>query len=183
MSYSSTSPTPGLVGAPRRRLDGRSVLVLVLFLAMSFAAAAFGVVTTTSAVDGWYQDASKVAWTPPNWLFGPVWTLLYVLMAVAAWLVWLRRRFEYVTPALALYAAQLVLNAVWSPIFFAGFELIGPAALWVALAVIVLLDICVLATIFTFWPVSRVAAILLVPYLAWILYATTLNWGIAVLNS
>ncbi|WP_210479034.1 TspO/MBR family protein [Naasia sp. SYSU D00948] len=183
MSYSSTSPPPGLVGTPRRRLDGRSILALVLFLAASFAAAAFGVATTTSAIEGWYAEAAKVAWTPPNWLFGPVWTVLYILMAVAAWLVWLRRRFEHVTPALTLYGAQLLLNAVWSPIFFAGYTLIGPSALWVALAVILLLDICVLATILTFRPVSRTAAVLLLPYLAWILYATTLNWGIAVLNS
>jgi translocator protein len=183
MSYSSTSPPPGLVGPPRRRIDGRSIGALVLLLALSFAVAAFGVITTTSAVDGWYQEAAKVAWTPPDWLFGPVWTLLYVLMAVAAWLVWLRRRFDYVTPALTLYGAQLFLNAVWSPVFFAGYTVIGPPALWIALAVIVLLDICVVATIITFWPVSRAAALLLVPYLAWILYATTLNWGIAVLNT
>ncbi len=183
MSYSTTSPTPGLVDPPRRRLDGRSIVALVLFLAASFAVAAFGAVTTTWAVDGWYADAAKVSWTPPNWLFGPVWTLLYILMAVAAWLVWLRRRFEYVTPALWLYGSQLVLNAVWTPIFFAGYTVIGPPALWVALVVIVLLDICVLATMLVFWPISRVAAVLLVPYLAWILYATTLNWGIAVLNT
>lgn len=183
MSYSSISPPPGLVRAPRPRLDGRSWLALVLLLALSFAVAAFGVVTSTAAVGGWYEGAAKVGWTPPNWLFGPVWTVLYILMAVAAWLVWLRRHFEHVVPALTLYAAQLFLNSVWSPTFFGAYELIGPAALWIGLAVIVLLDVCVLATIITFWPVSRTAAILLVPYLAWVLYATTLNWGIAVLNT
>ncbi len=167
----------------RREGMGKAVLMLIVFLAISAAVAAFGSLSTAANVDGWYADAEKPFWNPPNALFGPVWTVLYILMAVAAWLVWLRRRFEYVTPALTLYGAQLFLNAVWSPIFFGGYVLVGPAALWIALAVIVLLDICVLATILTFWPISRAAAVLLLPYLAWILYATTLNWGIAVLNT
>jgi benzodiazapine receptor len=159
------------------------VVALVLFLAISFAVAAFGAITTIATVDGWYAGADKVAWTPPNWLFGPVWTALYVMMAVAAWLVWRRRFFDYVTPALTLYVAQLFLNAVWTPLFFGGYTVVGAPALWLALAVIVLLDICVAGTLLVFWPTSRPAALLLVPYLAWILYATTLNWGIAVLNS
>lgn len=183
MSYSMTLPSAGLVTPPRRRLDGRSLAMLGLFLAISVAVAAFGSLTTISQVDGWYADAAKVAWTPPNWVFGPVWTVLYVLMAVAAWLVWLRRRTEYVTSALTLYVAQLFLNAVWTPVFFGGYAVLGEPALWVALAVIVLLDVCVAATILVFWPVSRTAALLLTPYLAWILYATTLNLGAAVLGT
>lgn len=184
MSYSSAVlPDSALTPVRKRGVDGRSVLALVLFLLISFAVAAFGSLTTISAVDGWYADAAKVAWTPPNWLFGPVWTALYTMMAVAAWLVWRRRFFDYVTPALTLYVAQLFLNAVWTPLFFGGYSVIGGSALWVALAVIVLLDICVAGTIAVFWPTSRAAALLLVPYLAWILYATTLNWGIAVLNT
>ncbi|HEY8590436.1 MAG TPA: TspO/MBR family protein [Naasia sp.] len=183
MSYSTILPGDSLVTPPRRRLDGRSLGALALFLLASFAVAAFGSLTTIAQVDGWYADAAKVAWTPPNWVFGPVWTTLYVLMAVAAWLVWLRRRTEYVTPALTLYGAQLFLNAVWTPLFFGGYAVIGAPALWVGLAVIVLLDVCVGATILVFWPVSRTAALLLVPYLMWILYATTLNLGAAVLNS
>jgi len=183
MSYSTTAPSPNLVTPPRRKVSLRSVLALILFLAISFAVAAFGSLTTIAQVDGWYADAAKVAWNPPNWLFGPVWTVLYIAMAVAAWLVWRRRYFEYVTPALALYVAQLVLNAVWTPVFFGGYPLIGSPALWVALAVILLLDVCVAANIIIFWPVSRTAAILLVPYLAWILYATTLNLGLAALNA
>jgi benzodiazapine receptor len=183
MSYSTTAPTPGLVAPPRRRLDRRSIVALVLFLVLSFAVAAFGSLTTISAVDGWYAEAQKVPWSPPNWLFGPVWTVLYAAMAVAAWLVWLRRFFDYVTPALTLYVAQLFLNSVWTPIFFGGYTVVGGTALWIALAVIVLLDICVLGTILVFWPTSRAAALLMVPYLAWILYATTLNWGLAALNT
>lgn len=183
MSYSTTAVPGGLVAPPRRGIDRRSVIALALFLALSFGVAAFGTVTTIATVTGWYAQAHKVAWTPPNWLFGPVWTVLYVMMAVAAWLVWRRRHFDYVTPALTLYLAQLFLNAVWTPVFFGGYTVIGPAAMWVALAVILLLDVCVAGTILVFWPTSRPAALLLLPYLAWILYATTLNWGIAVLNS
>jgi benzodiazapine receptor len=183
MSYSTTAPTTSLVTPPRRRLDARSVVALILFLVVSFAVAAFGSITTISAVNGWYAEAAKAAWSPPNWLFGPVWIVLYAAMAVAAWLVWLRRYFDYVTPALTLYVAQLFLNSVWTPIFFGGYEVIGGPSLWIALAVIVLLDICVVGTILVFWPTSRTAALLLVPYLAWILYATTLNWADAALNA
>jgi benzodiazapine receptor len=163
MSYSTTSPMPVLVER-RRPLDAMSLVVLAVFLLISAAVAVFGALTTISTVDGWYADAEKVAWSPPNWLFGPVWTTLYAAMAVAAWLVWRCRHFFYVGPALTLYVGQLFLNSVWTP-------------------VIVVLDICVAATIVAFWHVSRPAAILLMPYLVWILYATTLNLGLAVLNA
>jgi len=184
MSYSTTVPGESFsLPSRRRRPEARSIIALVLFLLISYAVAAFGVVTTISNVDGWYADAMKVAWSPPNWVFGPTWTLLYTMMSVSAWLIWRKRRFEYVRPALALYVAQLFLNSVWTPVFFAGYGLIGVPALWVGLAVILLLDICVLACIITFWPVSRAAAVLLMPYLAWIVFATTLNFGLAFLNS
>lgn len=182
MSYSTTTPIPVLVER-RRPLDLGSILVLVLFLIISAAVAAFGALTTISTVDGWYAGAEKVAWSPPNWLFGPVWTTLYAAMGVAAWLVWRRRHFFYVGPALTLYVGQLFLNSVWTPVFFGGYEIIGSTALWIGFVVIAVLDICVAATIVAFWHVSRVAGILLIPYLVWILYATTLNLGLAILNS
>ncbi|MCU1571612.1 MAG: hypothetical protein JWR33_2353 [Naasia sp.] len=184
MTYSTPSPTDDrLVPSRRGRFERRSVLVLALFLAISFAVAAFGSLTTIASKDGWYADASKVAWTSPGWMFGPVWTVLYVLMAVSAWLVWRHRKFEDVRPALLLYVVQLFVNSLWSPVFFAGYSLIGAASLWIALAVILVLDVCVIATLVTFWPISRTAALLLLPYLAWILYSTTLNLGDAYLNS
>ncbi|PVZ96435.1 tryptophan-rich sensory protein [Amnibacterium flavum] len=157
--------------------------MLAVFIAISAAVAAFGTVTTISTVDGWYADAVKVAWSPPNWLFGPVWSVLYLAMAVSAWLVWRRRHVYFVGPALTLYVGQLFLNSVWTPVFFGGFTIIGPPALWIGVAVIVLLDICVAATIVSFWAVRPTAAYLLLPYLVWILYATTLNIGLAVLNT
>ena len=155
----------------------RSALVLVALLAISFGVAALGSVATFGNVEGWYAAAEKVPWNPPNWLFGPAWTLLYTLMSVAAWLVWRRGR------SLKWYVIQLVLNAVWTPVFFGLYPVIGASALWIALVIIIALDIAVLITMLRFWRVSRLAAWLLVPYWAWVLFATTLNAGLAVLNS
>jgi benzodiazapine receptor len=161
----------------------RSALVLVAFLAISFAVAALGSLATFDNVDGWYADADKAFWNPPNWIFGPAWTLLYTLMSVAAWLVWRQRHRVGVKRALTLYVVQLVLNSVWTPVFFGLYPAVGPTALWVALVIIVALDVAVLVTMIAFWRASRVAAWLLVPYWAWVLFATTLNAALAVLNS
>jgi translocator protein len=173
-------PFPGLV---RRQGTGRALLMLVLFLAISFTVAAFGSLSTIENVDGWYADAEKPFWNPPNFLFGPVWTVLYTLMSVAAWLVWLRRDEPGARAALWTYVVQLVLNAVWTPVFFGAYPALGPAALWIAFAIIIALDVAILLTMLRFWPISRAAAWMLVPYWAWVLFATTLNAGLAVLNS
>ena len=160
----------------------RSALVLVAFLAISFGVAALGSLATLQNVDGWYATAEKAAWNPPNAIFGPVWTLLYTLMSVAAWLVWRERKRVDVRPALTLYVVQLVLNALWTPVFFGLFPAIGGPALWIALAIILALDVLVLLTMLRFWPVRKAAAWMLVPYWAWVLFATTLNAALAVLN-
>jgi tryptophan-rich sensory protein len=102
---------------------------------------------------------------------------------VSGWLVWLERHRLDTRVALGLYVTQLVLNALWTPVFFGGYGLIGQPALWIALAIILVLDLAVAATMTAFWPLSRAAAWLLVPYLLWILYASSLNWGDAVLVS
>ena len=161
----------------------KSALVLVAFLAISFGVAALGSIATAGNVDGWYADAEKVFWNPPNWLFGPAWTLLYTLMSVAAWLVWRRRASSETKPALRFYVIQLVLNAIWTPVFFGLYPVIGASALWIALAIILALDVAVLLTMIRFWKVSKTAAWMLVPYWAWVLFATTLNAGLAALNS
>ncbi len=162
----------------------RSALALVAFLVIAYAVAALGGLTTAREVDGWYADAAKALWTPPNVVFGPVWTVLYALMSIAAWLVWRAAPADARTRriALRLYVAQLVLNAIWTPVFFGAVPLIGPTAFWVALGIIVALDVLVLVTMIRFRAVHRIAAILLIPYWAWVLYATTLNAAIAVLN-
>jgi translocator protein len=161
---------------------GRQILALILFLAIAYGVAAFGSIATIQNVDGWYADADKAFWTPPNVVFGPVWTVLYGLMSVAAWLVWREPQSDARRRALIAYVVQLVLNAIWTPVFFGLFPFAGPAALWTALAIIVALDVMVLITMLRFWPVRRLAAVLLIPYWAWVLYATTLNAAVAVLN-
>ncbi|MGZ9160532.1 MAG: TspO/MBR family protein [Candidatus Limnocylindrales bacterium] len=165
-----------------------SALVLVGFLALSFVVAAVGAVATIQHVDGWYATAQKAAWSPPNWLFGPVWTVLYTLMAVAAWLVWRRRgpagtaSRGMVRSALVIYVAQLLLNFLWTPVFFALYPTIGGPALWAALGIIVALDVAVPLTMRAFWPIDRTAALLLLPYWLWVLFATTLNSAVATMN-
>ena len=185
VSSSGTVPsTPGSAAtATPNTSKVKSALVLVAFIAISFAVAALGTIATAGNLNGWYADAEKASWNPPNWLFGPAWTLLYTLMSIAAWLVWRQRERVRVRPALTLYVVQLVLNAVWTPVFFGLYPSIGSPALWIALVIIVALDLAVLLTMLSFWRVSKVAAWLLVPYWAWVLFATTLNWALATLNS
>ena len=161
----------------------KQALVLVAFLVIAYAVAALGSIATITQVDGWYAEAEKVSWSPPNVIFGPVWTVLYALMSVAAWLVWREKERTDVRSPLTLYVIQLVLNAIWTPIFFGLYPFVGVAALWVGVVVIVAIDVAVLLTMLAFWRVRKVAAVLLIPYWAWVLFATTLNVGIAVLQS
>ncbi len=151
-------------------------LGLALFVGASFAAAAVGSLFTTPAIPGWYESLRKPAWTPPNWLFGPVWTLLYLAMGTAAWLVWRERGFAGARLALIVFFAQLVLNALWSILFFG---LRSPGA---ALAEIVFLWAAIFATMAAFWRVSRPAGWLFVPYLWWVTFAMFLNHAIWRLN-
>jgi tryptophan-rich sensory protein len=109
--------------------------------------------------------------------------VLYTVISVAAWLVWRERHRVDVRPALFAYVLQLVFNAVWTPVFFGLYPDAGSTALWIGLAIIVALDVAVLVTMLRFWKVRRVAAVLLIPYWAWVLFATTLNGGVAALNT
>lgn len=161
---------------------GRSALALIALLLIAFAIAALGGFSTIQNVNGWYADAAQAPWTPPNAVFGPVWTVLYVLMSVAAWLVWRERGRSGVRPALIVYVIQLVLNALWTPVFFGLHPAIGVAALWIALGIIAALDVLVAVTMLRFWRVRKAAGLLLIPYGAWLLYATTLN-AYAALNN
>jgi tryptophan-rich sensory protein len=155
-----------------RRPQARpSAAALVGFLAASLVVAGLGGLATAGNVDGWYADADKPSWTPPDSVFGPVWTTLYVAMAVGAWLVWRHGGLREQRRPLALYAAQLLLNLAWTPTFFAAEQL------ELALVVIVALDVVLAATLVAFWRVDRAAGALLVPYLAWCLFATSLNAG------
>ncbi len=154
----------------------RNVLTLALFVLMSLTAGFVGSMFTGPSVTTWYPGLLKPFGTPPAWVFGPVWTFLYVLMGTAAWLVWSRAGWSGARRALALFVAQLVLNALWSLIFF-GLRL--PA---LALLEIVLLLAAIVATALIFRRFSRVASWLMLPYVAWVMFATWLNFGIWRLN-
>lgn len=140
-------------------------------------AAVSGIVFSYDGTSGWYGGLAKPEWTPPPWVFGPAWTVLYVLMALSAWVVWLRRDRVVVWPALVVFAVQLELNALW-PLFFFGLR--RPD---LGLMDVVLLLAVIMANVVVFWRVSRLAGMLLVPYLAWTGFATVLNFAIWRLNA
>ncbi len=152
---------------PRSRSS--QLLGLLGWLLLAFAAAALGAVASVDAAS-FYAQLSKPSWAPPGWLFGPVWSVLYALMGIAAWLVWRAPGPRAV--ALGLFAAQLGANALWSWLFFAWHR--GALA---AVEVLVLLALIV-ATIAAFWRSSRLAALLLLPYLLWVSFASVLTWTI-----
>mgnify|MGYP006293940421 CR=1 FL=1 len=134
-------------------------------------------IATRKSIRTWYPTIAKPSWTPPNWLFAPVWTVLYVMMGVAAWRVigtGLGR--PVVLLATILFVVQLLLNASWSPTFFGAQD--PPKALVVLLA----MDVAIIATVAVFWTIDTTAALLMLPYLAWGLFATALNIEIVRLN-
>ena len=146
---------------------------LFAWLAFCFAAAGTAVFVST---DGWYAGLQKPWWNPPAWVFAPAWTLLYAMMAVAAWLVWRRGGWHFQRTALGLFLFQWLLNALWTPLFF-GLHLTGLAA-----AEILLLWLVLLATVVLFWRVRTEAGVVLLPYLAWVTFAAALNVTIWRLN-
>lgn len=148
----------------------KRALALAGWVALSWSAALSGIIFMPGE---WYAGLNKPSWNPPNWLFGPVWTALYLSMGVSAWLVWQTGRGR---PALALFLIQLVLNALWTPVFFG---LKQPGA---AFAVILAMWCAIAATLGAFWRQSSTAAALLVPYLAWVTFAGALNFTIWQLN-
>jgi benzodiazapine receptor len=152
---------------PTTRPAWRTAWVFVVTLAVTLAAASIG---ATNLPGPWYEGLVKPSLTPPNWVFGPVWTVLYLMMGWAAGLVWWQVGFRRAKMALGLYLLQLGLNAAWSWLFF-GWHQPG----W-ALACIVLLGLAIVATIWAFGRISAVAAWLMAPYLAWVSFASCLNF-------
>ena len=146
---------------------------LFFWVALSFAAAGIG---SRFPPGDWYAHLAKPAVNPPAWVFAPVWTLLYLVMGIAAWLVWRQRRVARTAPALALFLVQLALNAAWSWLFFGlrqlGWALVDLAALWLAIG----------ATLLAFWAHRPLAGLLMVPYLLWISFAALLNFQLWRLN-
>lgn len=151
-------------------------LGLAAFLLICFTAAGIGSFATAPAITHWYAGVNKPSWNPPNWVFGPVWTVLYAMMAASAWIVWRRLGLAAAATPLLFFAIQLMLNTLWS-VFFFGLHNPG-----LAFAEIILLWLAIAATIYFFWRVRPLAGALLLPYLAWVSFAAFLNFTIWRLN-
>jgi len=153
----------------------RQAIGLGGWLLLTFGAAAIGAIASVDA-RAFYNELTRPSWAPPGWVFGPVWSTLYALMAVAAWWVWRARGFGGAHTALLLFIAQLAANALWSWLFFVwrrgdlGFA--DVLVLWCLIA----------ATIIAFWRISAFAAALLVPYFAWVTFASALTFSVWKLN-
>ena len=159
-------------------MSGSNIIKLVVAVLLCQAAGILGSLATVPAIPGWYQGLAKPAFTPPNWLFGPAWIMLYLLMGIALFLVWRQGLGRPgVKTAVTLFFIQLVLNALWSWLFF-GWHQVG-----LAFAEIVLLWVFILLTMIRFLPLSRVAGWLLVPYLLWVTFASALNFSLWRLNT
>lgn len=153
----------------------KQIIGFVVWLAVSFTAAVFGAVASIQA-DSFYIQLARPEWAPPADLFGPVWTVLYALMAIAAWLVWRMGGFTAARTALTLFLVQLAVNALWSWLFFrwhwGGLALVDVGLLWLLVS----------ATLVAFWRIRPLAGALLIPYLLWVSYAAALNYSIWQLN-
>lgn len=153
---------------------GARIVSLFGWLAVCYMAASTGAFVSTG---DWYASLTKPSWNPPAWIFGPVWSFLYTVMAVAAWLVWCIGGWKQQRAPLGLFVVQLMLNAIWTPLFF-GLHL--PS---LAFGEIILLWFALAATLYLFWTRRRLAGVLLIPYLIWISFAAYLNFTIWQLNS
>ena len=153
----------------------KQILGLVGWLVLCFAAAAVGAVASIQA-ESFYAQLAQPVWAPPPWVFGPVWTVLYALMGIAAWLVWRSGGFRNNRQALTLFLLQLAFNAAWSWLFFAWH--LGV----LSLANILVLWILIVATLVSFWRVRPLAGALLIPYLLWVSFASALNYSLWQLN-
>jgi len=158
---------------PSPRFVRRQIPALVGWVLICFAAASLGGLFMPGE---WYASLKKPTWNPPAWIFGPVWTALYTIMAVTAWLVWKRGGLATQRGALLFFLVQLLFNALWSPLFF-GLHLPG-----LAFVDLLLLWLALLATVAAFWKTRRLAGAMLLPYLAWVTFAGALNFAIWRLN-
>ena len=161
----------------RSRTVRADILGLAGFLLICFAVAAVGGAVTASSVETWYPTLNKPAFNPPDWVFAPVWTVLYAAMAVAGWRIWRSPPTPTRRTALVLFAIQLGLNCAWSILFF------GAREIGLAFADILLLLLALGATTAAFWRIDRVAGWLFLPYLLWVGYAAALNGAIWLLNA
>lgn len=166
----------GSIGATRPPEGWRTWAGFFLFLVICFGIAVIGGMTTAASVSSWYPTLVKPPFNPPDWVFGPVWSILYLLIAISGWRVWLRRGFSGAPGAMALYGAHLLANLAWSLIFF------GLRSPGLALMDIVLLLILIGLNIRAFSRIDGTAAHLLWPYFGWVGFAAILNFSIWILN-
>ena len=159
-----------------RGARGRDLLGLLAFVVICLAVSGIGGAITATSVGTWYQELQKPPFNPPDWVFAPVWTTLYLMMAVAGWRVWRVRPAGPGRVALAVFALQLALNLAWSFLFF------GLRRIDLALVEILLLLLTIVATTVLFWRIDRVAGALFVPYGIWVVYAAALNGSLWLLN-
>ena len=148
----------------------------VIFILLCLVVQIAGSVWTKETVSTWYPRLAKPSWTPPDWVFGPVWFCLYIMIAISGWMIYKSKNSPKRTSALIFYGAQLALNFIWSFLFF---SLQSPL---LGLIDIILLCLLITLTIIKAWPVSPRASLLLIPYLVWVIYAMSINAGIWILN-
>jgi tryptophan-rich sensory protein len=170
-SETASPKQPADVMTPRARLFG-----FISFVVLCLGAGGLGAIATTPEIAGWYRTLAKPSWNPPDYVFGPVWTTLYVSMAIAAWLVWKPAGFTAAATPLSLFALQLALNVAWSWVFFGmhqpGWAFFEVLVLWLA----------ILATTVAFFRCSRIPGYMMLPYLAWVSFAAALNFCIWRIN-
>lgn len=160
-----------------RTFDTKEILRLIVSIVIVFLAGTVGTLYTLKEITTWYVTLVKPSWTPPNWAFGPIWTTLYVLIGISLYLVWKQGldRIE-VRIALLVFAVQLILNVVWSLVFFGTHNIFG------GLVLVILLWISILANIIVFYRISKPGGLILIPYLIWVTIASYLNYIVFVLN-
>ena len=158
-------------------MDKTKIRSLLAFVAICYAVSFISEMITRPEIGNWYATLAKPSWQPPNWLFAPVWTLLYGLMAVAGWKVWCSPPSKLRTRALGIFGVQLAVNFLWSPVFF-SFHQLG-----LGFFVIVCLAILLLSFILLIWTFVRTAALLFVPYFLWVCFATSLDFMVWRLNA
>lgn len=154
----------------------KTAATLILFILIPQAVGIIGSYSVMQNVDGWYGNLLKPSFNPPSWIFAPVWTTLYILMGIASFIIWQKKDHPNRYIALTCYTVQLILNGIWTPIFF------GLHNITLALINIIVLLFAVILTIAWFQKINKTAAILLIPYLLWISFATVLNYSIWLIN-
>ncbi len=161
-------------GRPTQKVD---LLALFASIALCLSVSAVGGAITATSVGNWYQTLEKPSFTPPDWLFAPVWTCLYVLMGISSWRIWVHRSFVAIRSALTVFGIQLFLNLAWSFLFF------GLQRVDLALLEIVILFTAIITNTVVFWRIERLAGLMFLPYAAWVAYAAAINASLWLQNT